>query len=152
MQLRYLMTIVVHAAPPRSLGRFPLGERKLTTFSGGSFAGADGTDLSGTLAEGGVDWQTVRQDGSIELRAHYLLTTDRDESIEVLSEGLRIMSPAVAARFAAGDPLDPDEYYFRTHIRLTTDASRLAHLNDRIAVSTGERLDGAVHIHVHEVL
>ncbi len=152
MELRHLMTIVVHASPPRSLGVFPTGERKMISFDGGSFEAVDGSDLRGTVAAGGVDWQTIRSDGAIELRAHYLLTTDRDESIEVRSDGLRIMSPEVAARFAAGEPLGPDEYYFRTHIRLTTGASRLAHLNDRIAVSTGERLAGAVHIHVHEVL
>ena len=146
------MTIVVHADPPRSLGRFPLGERKLTTFTGGIFQGADGTDLQGTIAPGGVDWQTVRHDGAVEIGAHYLLVTDRDESIEVQADGLRIMSPDIAAGFAAGEPLDPDDYYFRTHVRLTTSAPRLAHLKDRIAVSTGERLADAVHIHVHEVL
>ena len=135
------MTIVVHAEPARSLGTFPLGERRLTTFTGGTFRGADGTDLQGALADGGVDWQTMRSDGAVELRARYALLTDRDEAIEVQSEGLRVM------------PTDDSEpVYFRTHIRLSTAAPRLAHLNDRIAVSTGERLDDAVHIHISEVL
>jgi hypothetical protein len=151
MHLQPLMTIVVHATPPASLGQFPLGERKLTTFSGGSFEGVDGTDLRGTLAAGGVDWQTIRPDGAIELSAHYLLITDRDEHIEVQSDGLRIMSPEVAALFAAGDELDPDEYYFRTHVRLTTESVRLEHLNNRIAVSTGERRSDAVYIHVYQL-
>ena len=47
LELRYLMTIVVHAEPARPLGTFPLGERRLTTFTGGTFRGADGTDLQG---------------------------------------------------------------------------------------------------------
>ena len=48
---------------------------------------------------------------------------------------------------------DPDEpAYFRTHVRFSTGAPRLIHLNDRIAVSTGERLYDAVHIHISEVL
>jgi hypothetical protein len=141
MQLRYLMTIVVHADPARPLGAFPLGERRLTTFTGGTFQGAEEADLQGILAEGGVDWQTVRSDGAVELRARYALLTDRDEAIEVQSDGLRVM-PSDAAEPA----------YFRTQIRLSTAAPRLAHLNNRIAVSTGERLDDAVHIHIHEVL
>jgi hypothetical protein len=67
--------------------------------------------------------------------------TDRYEAIEVQSEGLRVI------------PSDADEQtYFRTHVRLSTAAPRLAHLNNRIAVSTGERLADAVHVHVHEVL
>ena len=137
---------------PRSLGTFPSGERRFIAFTGGTFTGAPGIDLSGTVAEGGVDWQTIRSDGAVELRAHYLLVTDRDEQIEVESNGLRIMTPDVASRFAAGEQLAADEYFFRTHIRLATGAPRLAHLNDRIAVSTGERREGTVHVHVHEVL
>jgi Protein of unknown function (DUF3237) len=150
--LRYLMTITVQATPPRPLGAFPTGERRFVAFTGGAFVGADGSGLEGTLAEGGVDWQTVRADGNVELRAHYLLVTDRGESIEVQSDGIRIMSPEVVERFAAGETIDPGEYYFRTHVRLSTGAPRLAHLNDRIAVSVGERLHDAVLIHVHELL
>ncbi|MGB8858084.1 MAG: DUF3237 family protein [Ilumatobacteraceae bacterium] len=149
---RYLMTIRVQAPMPRTLGTFPQGERRQVAFTAGTFEGADGTDLRGTLAAGGVDWQTVRSDGAVELRAHYLLLTDRDEAIEVQSDGIRIVPGDVAARLAQGDPVDPTEYYFRTHIRLSTGALRLAHLNDRIAVSTGERRPDAVHVHVHEVL
>jgi hypothetical protein len=149
---RHLLTINVQADLPRTLGTFPSGERRFIAFTGGTFEGAAGTDLRGVLAEGGVDWQSVRSDGAIEIRAHYLLLTDRDEAIEVQSEGIRIMSADVLSRLAAGAHVDPAEYYFRTHIRLTTGAERLAHLNQRIAVSTGERGAGMVHIHVHEIL
>jgi hypothetical protein len=149
---RFLMTIVVRAAAPSVLGAFPMGERRLVAFTGGTFDGPEGSDLRGVVAEGGVDWQTVRQDGAIELRAHYLLMTDRDEAIEVQSEGLRVVSPQAAARIARGETVAPSESYFRTHIRLSTASPRLVHLNSRIAVSTGERHPDAVHIHVHEVL
>ena len=149
---RHLLTIDVQADLPRTLGAFPSGERRFVAFTGGSFVGAPDTDLRGVLAEGGVDWQSVCADGTIEIRAHYLLLTDRDEPIEVQSDGIRIMSADVLSRLAAGDLVDPAEYYFRTHIRLTTSAARLAHLNQRIAVSTGERGAGVVHVHVHEVL
>jgi len=62
------------------------------------------------------------------------------------------MSDATAERIARGEMVTPDEYYFRTHIRLTTSAPRLARLNDVLAVSTGARKRDVVHIHVHEVL
>ena len=51
-----------------------------------------------------------------------------------------------------GEDVDPDSYYFRTHVRLWTSAPRLAWLNDLLAVSTGQRDKDLVHIHVHEVL
>ena len=38
-----------------------------------------------------------------------------------------------------GDQVGPDEYYFRTLVRLSTAAPRLSWLNDLIAVSTGDR-------------
>jgi hypothetical protein len=152
IETRHLLTIRVQADLPRALGNFPTGERRFVAFTGGTFEGAPGTELRGTIAEGGVDWQSVRTDGTIEIRAHYLLLTDRDESIEVQSEGIRIMSAEVLARLGRSEPVDPAEYYFRTHIRLSTGAARLAHLNQRIAVSTGERGVGVVHIHIHEIL
>lgn len=152
LRTSYLMTISVQAALPTSLGLFPGGERRFIAFTGGSFRGAPGSDLQGTMAQGGVDWQTARADGAIEIRAHYLLITDRDEHIEVQSDGLRIFPAAVAAAAAAGQPVDPASYYFRTHIRLFTESARLDHLNQHIAVSTGERRIDGVHVHVHQVL
>jgi hypothetical protein len=53
---------------------------------------------------------------------------------------------------ARGEEVDPAEYYFRTHVRLSTSASRLFWINDLLAVSTGERRRGTVRISVHEVL
>lgn len=150
MELRHLLTIAIQLEPPALLGEFPMGERRLMRFRDGTFTGAG--ELRGTIAPGGVDWQTVRADGAIEIRAHYLLLTEAGEPIEVRSDGLRIASSEVAARLAAGQAVSPDEYYFRTHIRLHTSAARWARFNGLIAVSTGERRIGDVAIHVHEVM
>jgi hypothetical protein len=140
--------VVVH--PMADLGAFPLGGRRTIAFDGGTFEGRDG--LRGTIAPGGVDWQIVRGDGVIEIDAHYLLVTDRDEPIEVRSTGIRKASAEVADRLARGDDVAPSEYYFRTHVRLSTSAPRLAFMNDLLAVSTGEQRRGSVRISVHEVL
>ncbi len=55
-------------------------------------------------------------------------------------------------RLRRGAAVDPDEYYFRTHVRFTTAAGRLVWLNDLLAVSTGRRDQSIVTIDVHEVL
>ena len=156
MDLAHLFTISIELEPIALLGDFPLGERRLIRFTGGTFAGpstddADHDDLRGAVASGGVDWQTVRGDGAVEIRAHYLLTTDRGEPIEVASDGIRFAEPPVMARLAAGEAVDPDEYYFRTHIRLFTSSPRLSYLNRLIAVSSGARRASTVDIHVHRV-
>ena len=75
-----------------------------------------------------------------------------NEAIEVVSQGVRKASESVTARLMQGDQVGPDEYYFRTLVRLSTAAPRLSWLNDLIAVSTGDRERSTVRIHVHEVL
>jgi hypothetical protein len=145
VELRELLAIRVLVRPVVDLG----GGRRYVPFDGGTFEGRDG--LGGTILEGGVDWQTVRADGVLEIDAHYTLSTAEDERIEVRSRGLRKATPEVAERLARGDDVDPDEYYFRTHVRLATAAPRLSWLNDLLAVSTGRRDQSVVRIDVHEV-
>jgi hypothetical protein len=126
------------------------GGRRIIPLTGGKFTGRDG--LEGTVVPGGADWQRMRPDGALEIDAHYALSTHDGEAIEVRSTGLRKASPEVVERMARGDAVSPDEYYFRTHIRLSTASSRLAWLNDLLAISTGQRNHDVVRIDVHEVL
>ncbi len=146
VELRDLMLITIAVRPIVDLG----GGRRYVAFDGGTFEGRDG--LAGTVLEGGVDWQSVRPDGVLEIDAHYTLRTEADEAIEVRSQGVRKASESVASRLARGEPVTPDEYYFRTLVRLSSAAPRLFWLNDLIAVSTGDREREIVRIHVHEVL
>jgi hypothetical protein len=146
VELRELFLITIRVRPIVDLG----GGRRFVAFDGGTFEGRDG--LAGSVLEGGVDWQQVRPDGVLEIDAHYTLRTEADEAIEVISQGVRKASASVAARLAQGEQVDADEYYFRTLVRLSTTAPRLSRLNDLVAVSTGERQQSTVRIHVHEVL
>jgi hypothetical protein len=146
VELRELMLITIAVRPVVDLG----GGRRSVAFDGGAFEGRDG--LIGTVLAGGVDWQSVRPDGVLEIDAHYALRTGAGEAIEVRSQGVRKAPESVAARLAHGEPVDPSEYYFRTLVRLSSAAPRLLWLNDLIAVSTGERERSTVRIHVHEVL
>jgi Protein of unknown function (DUF3237) len=146
VELRELLLITIQVRPIVDLG----GGRRYVAFDGGTFEGRDG--LAGTVLEGGVDWQRVRPDGVLEIDAHYTLVTEADEAIEVVSQGVRKASPSVADRLASAEHVDAREYYFRTLVRLSTAAPRRTWLNDLIAISTGERAQSTVRIHVHEVL
>ncbi len=147
--LRELLSIRVRVRPVVDLG----GGRRYVPFEGGTFEGREGLQgMQGTILEGGVDWQTMRADGTLEIDAHYTLSTDGGELIEVRSVGLRKAAPEVAERLARGDEVDPDEYYFRTHVRFTTAAAWLAWLNDLLGISTGRRDRSDVTIDVHQVL
>lgn len=147
--VRELLSIRVRVRPVVDLG----GGRRYVPFEGGTFEGREGLrGAQGTILEGGVDWQTMRADGTLEIEAHYTLSTDGGELIEVRSVGLRKATPEVSERLTRGDEVDPDEYYFRTHVRFTTAAPRLAWLNDVLAISTGRRDRLLVTIDVHQVL
>lgn len=150
VELRELLLIEILVRPPVELG----GGRRFIAFERGTFTGHGGlAGTTGTLLDGGVDWQTVRAaDGVLDIDAHYALRTDEGESIEVRSQGIRKASEAITQRILKGEPVDPDTYYFRTHVRLSASAARLEWLNHLLAVSTGERERDTVRIHVHQVL
>jgi hypothetical protein len=149
MELVELLTIDIEVAPLVELGDSGTGLRRLIPFDVGTFSGRDG--LRGTVAPGGADWQFVRTDGVIEIDAHYVLREAGGALVEVRSTGIRVASPDVVARIAAGEPVDPSEYYFRTHIRLATADGPLRWMNDLLAVSTGERRRSSVRITVFEL-
>jgi hypothetical protein len=69
-----------------TLGAGPHGERRHVPLGGGTVAG---TELSGTLAEGGIDWRLLRADGVLESAAHHVIRADDGVLIEVRSDGLR---------------------------------------------------------------
>ena len=146
IELRELLAIDVAVRPPVDVG----DGRRYVSFSGGRFSGRDG--LAGRVLEGGVDWQRIRPEGVLEIDAHYVLATDAGDFIEVRSTGLRRAAPQIVERIMRGEDVDPDSYYFRTHVRFWTSAPGLVWLNDLLAVSTGQREKDRVHIHVHEVL
>ena len=147
--VRELLAIEVAVRPVVDLG----GGRRYVPFGGGRFEGRGGLrGTTGILLEGGVDWQQVRADGTLEIDAHYTLASDAGELIEVRSRGLRAAPAAVAERLARGDDVDPDEYYFRTHVRLATATDGLSWLNDVLGISTGRRQHTVVGIDVHQVL
>jgi hypothetical protein len=149
--LELLMTIEVQVHDIVSAGAVPGGELRVIPFASGSFASPAIADLQGTLLPGGTDWQRVRSDGVLEIRAHYLLESDRGERIEVLSEGLRHAPPGVLERIAAGELVPRHEYYFRTAIRFNTAAARLEQLNRVLAVSVGARTQRGVQLDVFRV-
>ena len=148
MKLEQLMVIALRVQEPISTGPVPAGEARVIPFVDGTF---EGRDLRGKLLAGGTDWQRIRSNNVLEIRAHYMLQTDREENIEVISEGLRSASAEVLERLAAGEEVPKDAYYFRTFVRLNTAAPRLAWVNDRLFLGAGVRRVRAVEITVLEV-
>jgi len=147
--MRFLCRITARVDPVVSLGDTACGERRYVPIIGGTVSGEE---FSGKVVAGGVDWQLQRSDGTLEIAAHYVIEDAEGARVEVSSDGFRHGPPEVMRRLAAGEPVAPEEYYFRTAIRFRTGAARWRHLNSVIAVGMGARTTGAAIIDVHVVL
>ena len=152
LQLPLLLKIECQVEDIVSAGPVPGGEVRIVPFVGGRFSSPTIADLQGTILRGGSDWQRVRNDGVLEIRAHYLLESDRGERIEVISEGLRHAPAGVLERIAQGELVPRDQYYFRTAIRFATAAARLEQLNRTLALSVGARTQHGVELDVYRVV
>jgi hypothetical protein len=146
---RPLFEARVELADALTLGRTPLGERRIINILGGSF---HGQRLSGRVRPGGADWQIIRTDGAADLDARYTLETDAGALVQVRSQGLRHGPADVLARLAAGEAVDPAAYYFRTALRFETAAPALDWLNRIVALGLGARRPNTVELRVFELL
>jgi Protein of unknown function (DUF3237) len=125
------------------------GERRFVPIVGGS---ASGPGLSGTLVEGGVDWQVQRADGVTDIAAHYVIRTPSGALVEVQSEGLRHGPPEVMAALARGESVPPEAYFFRTLMKLTSGHADWLHLNRLMCFAVGERQASRVILDVWRLL
>jgi hypothetical protein len=126
LRLQALFKADIELAPALELGAGPLGRRRIITITGGRFFGER---LSGRVHPGGADWQVIRADGVADLDARYTL-----------------------GRLAAGENVDPAQYYMRTTPLFETGDPRYAWLNRIVCVATGARRPTAVELEVFEVL
>jgi hypothetical protein len=124
------------------------GERRYVNLLGGT---VQGSELQGTIVEGGVDWQVARGDGVLDIAAHYVVRTPDGALVEVQSDGMRHGPPEVMARLAAGEPVAREEYFFRTLMRFTTGAPAWAHLNKVLALAVGQRQAAQVVLDVYRI-
>lgn len=138
--------IVCTVGPLVELGDAPSGARRYVPLGGGEVSGPA---LNGRLVEGGVDWQWLRKDGALEIRAHYVIRADDGALIEVNSDGLRHGPPEVMAALARGDAVPPQAYFFRTFIRWTTGAAAWDHLNRTMSIAVAEREARSVVLRVY---
>lgn len=149
MRLQALFKADIELAPAQELGVGPLGRRRIIAITGGKFAGER---LSGRVLPGGADWQVLRADGVAELDARYTLETADGALIYVRNHGFRHGPAEVLKRLAAGENIDPAQYYMRTTPLFETGDERYAWLNRIVCVASGARRPTAVELEVFQVL
>jgi hypothetical protein len=94
----------------------------------------------------------LRPDGARSLDVRLTLRTDDGHLIYAVSRGFLNMSPEIYQRVAAGEEVDPTEYYFRTTPLFETAAAELDWLNRVVAVSVGRMTRATVVQTIYAVL
>jgi len=148
-ELEFAFEVIVDVDAPLDLGDGPAGHRRIVSIKGGTF---EGPAIKGRVLAGGADWQIVRADGTAELDARYTLQTDAGALVYVVNRGLRHGPAEVLQRIAAGEPVDPASYYFRSAASFETAAAELQWLTKTIVIGTGERQRDRVIIRFWKVL
>ena len=143
--LEHVCDLVVELSRPHEMGECPDGTRRIIPIVGGT---ASGPLLQGRILAVGADWQTVRANGIAELDARYAIETADGSVIEVISQGIRDASPEVAARIAAGEAVEPSEYYMRTAIRLESGNPDYDWVNRALFIAAGGKVGSTVRLSV----
>ncbi len=136
--------------PPRPIGETYDGTRRIIPIVGGGRV--EGPLISGKLVGNAADWQLTRPDGVTVADAIYALETDDGVVIQIRNRGLRHGPPEVMQRLAAGDTVDPAEYYFRTVPEFIAPKGRYEWMNRSIFICSGARFPLGIKLWVWRVL
>ena len=145
---RPLFVMRLDVRPYQIIGGAESAFRRIGVVPGGVF---EGERLSGTVLEGGNDWQTVRADRKVELNVKLCLRTNDGAMIGMTYKGIRRGPSDVLDRVDGGEDVDPSAYYFRTNPVFET-ASAYEWINGIIAVGIGYRTSLGVIYSVFEIL
>ena len=147
-ELEFAFETRAEVGPLIDVGQTAHGHRRIVPILGGSFAGPG---LNGRVLPG-ADWQIVRPDGALELEASYAFQTDDGALITIVNRGVRVAAPDVMERLNRGEPVRPDEVYFRTVPRFETAAPAYQWLTQSLFVGYGERRPAEVIVRFWKVL
>lgn len=140
-RLELITRVRATLAEPLELGQTPWGRRRVIGITGGE---VDGPLLRGKVLPGGADWQIVHEGGAATIDTRYTLQSHDGALIYVATRGCRAGPQEVLHRIAAGETIDPSEYYFRVSIQYETSAPEYEWLNWIVAVASAMRLANEV--------
>ena len=146
--LTWCFTAFVRVGAPLEAGSIAAGRRRIIPITGGH---VEGPRLTATVLPGGADWQVVLPDGTAQLVARYTLQSADATLISVVNRGVRRGPPEVLAQLAAGEQVDPAEYYFRATPTFEVAPGPHDWLARSVFIATGERAPDHVVIRVFEV-
>ena len=146
--LRHVADFDIDLDPISEMGDGRAGKRRIIPIVGGRITGPE---FTGEILNVGADWQTIFSSGVAELDTRYAFRTDDGAVIEVINFGYRHGPEDVMRRVAAGEDVDPSNYYMRTHARLETGHPKYEWVNRTLFLGVGGRLKSSVRLSIYAI-
>ena len=146
--LRHVADLTIKLDTIVEMGQGQGGTRRIIPIIGGQVSGPA---FSGEIMNVGADWQTIFASGLAELDTRYAFRTDDGAVIEIRNFGYRHGPADVMKKVAAGEDVDPSQYYMRTHARLETGHPDYQWVNNTLFVGVGGRLKSSVMLSLYAV-
>src|ERR1700760_1754601 len=149
LRTQYIFTITAEIAEVTTTGDLGYGVRRIIPITGGE---VKGEKVNGKVLPFGADFQIIRPNELIDLEARYAFETDDGAVVYVENKGIRFGPVELLQKLKRGEPVDPNQIYFRTVPRFETGAENYRWLMQHIFVASAARHADRVVIDVHMVL
>ena len=149
-QLEHVCDLAVTIAAPVEVGHTPAGLRRMIPITGGTVTGPR---LNGKVLAGGADFQLILDGGTqAHLDARYVIELDDGSRVFVQNTALRVASLENSQRIMNGQPVNPEEIYFRCQPKMEATTPAWAWLSESQFIGTGRRAPDGVYLSFYRVL
>jgi len=149
-QLEHVCDLAVTISAPIEVGLTPAGLRRMIPITGGTVTGPK---INGKVLAGGADFQLILEGGTqAHLDARYVMELDDGTRVFVQNTALRVASLENSQRIMNGQPVNPDEVYFRCQPKLEATAAHWAWLSESQFIGMGRRAPDGVFLSFYRVL
>jgi hypothetical protein len=148
-RLEHLCDLAVTIAAPVEVGQTPAGLRRMIPITGGTVTGPR---VNGKVLAGGADFQLILDGGTqAHLDARYVIELDDGSRVFVQNTALRVASLENSQRILNGQPVNPDEVYFRCQPKLEATTPEWAWLSESQFIGSGRRAPDGVFLSFYRV-
>jgi hypothetical protein len=148
-KLEHLCDLAVTIAAPVEVGQTPAGLRRMIPITGGTVTGPR---LNGKVLAGGADFQLILGGGTqAHLDARYVIELDDGSRVFVQNTALRVASLENSQRIMNGQPVNPEEVYFRCQPKLEATTPEWAWLSESQFIGVGRRAPDGVFMSFYRV-
>ncbi|PVE06925.1 hypothetical protein B472_09275 [Limnohabitans sp. Rim28] len=147
--LEHLCDLAVTIAAPVEVGQTAAGLRRMIPITGGTVTGPR---VNGKVLAGGADFQLILGGGTqAHLDARYVIELDDGSRVFVQNTALRVASLENSQRIMNGQPVNPDEVYFRCQPKLEATTPQWAWLSESQFIGVGRRAPDGVFMSFYRV-